>query len=243
MENKKIVAIIQARMGSTRLPGKVLINIEGKPILEHIIDRLHVVDDVDEVVVATSVKHEDDAIVEFCKNKNIHYIRGSEENVLERFGIASKEYPADIYIRATGDNPMIDVTLISNMLSFFKDRHLSYSCYKKYPIGSGVEMFTREALCETLSSANESYELEHVTPYMYQKMKDRNIEFYTSDIDESSIRMTIDTESDLTFAREIYRRLYNENNYFGITEIKYLLEKEPSLATINSNVHQKKLGE
>lgn len=242
MNKERVVAIIQARMGSTRLPGKVLINIEKKPILEHIVDRLNAVDCIDKVVVATSVKYEDDAIVEFCREKNICYVRGSEENVLERFGMVSERYPADIYIRATGDNPMVDITLIKNMLEFFKEKKLSYSSYKKYPIGSGVEIFSSEALFKTLQNASKPYEFEHVTPYMYEQMNE-GIEYYVSNIDESAIRMTVDTESDLRFTKEVFKRLYENNNFFGISEIKALLVKEPSLGSINSSVHQKELGE
>ena len=230
-------------MGSVRLPGKVLMKIEDIPILEHIINRVKAVNDINEVIVATSTKHDDDTIVEFCDEKGILCIRGSEDNVLERFGIASKEMPADIYIRATGDNPMIDVKLIDNMLSFFIIRNLSYTCYKRFPLGCGVEIFTHYALSEALEKADKPYELEHVTPYMYQRMFDGNIEYYVSDTDDSNIRMTIDTERDLLFAREVFRRLYHKNPLFGISEIKKLLEQEPSLKAINMDVRQKALGE
>ena len=243
MNEKSINAIIQARMGSTRLPGKVLMKIEDIPILEHIIDRLKVVNGISNVIVATSVEKEDDNIYEFCKDIGISCVRGSESNVLDRFGLAAKEYPADIYIRATADNPMIDIKLIEDMLLFFMKKNLTYTCYKNYPIGSGVEIFSNTALFETIEKANKPFELEHVTPYMYQTMNDRKVEYYVSDNDDSKIRMTVDTENDLHFAKEVFKRLYSKNKYFGILEVKELLKNEYSLSIINIDVHQKVLGE
>lgn len=240
---RKINAIIQARMGSTRLPGKVLMEIEGMPILGHIIDRLRAIKDIDKIIVATSIKEEDDAIDKYCNNKKILCIRGSESNVLERFGIAAKTYPAEIYIRATGDNPMIDIKLINDMIAFFIEKNLSYTCYKNYPIGSGVELFTNYALDEALEKAEEPYELEHVTPYMYQSMEGKIIDYFVSNVDDSNIRMTVDTESDLLFAKEVFKRLYKNNKLFGISDVKRILKQEASLTALNSEVRQKKLGE
>ena len=243
MGKKVINAVIQARMGSSRLPGKVLMEIEGTAILEHIFRRLGSVNEIDRIIVATSTKEEDDDIEAFCRSRGTACIRGSEENVLSRFGLAASEYPADIYIRATGDNPMIDVRLIEDTLAFFEANDLTYTCYRDYPIGSGVEVFTHRALEEALKHAELPYELEHVTPYMYQSMPDRKVEYFVSKTNDSGIRMTIDTEQDLQFAEEMFRRLYKSNPYFGIAEIKRLLEDEPGLGSINSNVHQKTLGE
>lgn len=242
-ENKKINAIVQARMESTRLPGKVLVNIEGMPILEHIIRRLEAVSEVNKVIIATSNKASDNAIEEFCKANVVACVRGSETNVLDRFRVASIMYPADVYIRATGDNPMIDVKLIHDMLVFLSIGDLTYTCYKKYPIGSGVEIFTHGALLEAVEYADKLFEFEHVTPYMYQRMNKRKVEYYVSNIDESMIRMTVDTEKDLIFAKEIFRRLYKTNPLFGICEVRELLLREPNLKLINADVHQKILGE
>lgn len=241
--NKKINAIVQARMGSTRLPGKVLLQIEGVPILEHIINRLYAVDDISTVIIATSTEKQDDPIEAWCDIKNVPCVRGSEDNVLDRFRQAALDYPADIYIRATGDNPMIDVQLIRNMLVFFENNYLTYTCYKGYPIGSGVEIFTKKALEESIKQATLPYELEHVTPYMYNKMQDRRVKYYTSPDKLSNIRMTVDTEEDFTFAKTVFSKLYTENPLFGIDEITELLSSDKKLLTINSMVHQKKLGE
>lgn len=243
INDKSVIAIIQARMGSTRLPGKVLMELEGIPILTHIIRRLKAVSAIDNVIVATSVKKEDDAIAEFCCSNSIVCVRGSEENVLERFGKVADSYPADVYIRATGDNPMIDVQLIKDMLKFFVKNELTYSCYKDFPIGSGVEIFAHESLTSALNNADKPYEYEHVTPYMYQRMINRKVEYFTSDEDDSQLRMTVDTEEDLNFAMSVFARLYKFNPLFGIGAIKKLLITNPELKTINENVHQKKLGE
>ena len=243
MEEKKINAIIQARIGSTRLPGKILIRLEGVPILEHAVRRLRAVHGIDQVIIATSLEPADDAVEEFCRERNISCVRGSEENVLERFCMAAERYPADTYIRATADNPMIDVSLIDRMLEFYFGKSLTYTCYKNYPIGSGVEIFSAKALREAWEHADKPYELEHVTPYMYQRMPEGKVEYYFSPSDDSKIRMTVDTEQDLQFAKEMFRRLYHNDPFFGISEIKEVLAKEPQLKQINEGVHQKKLGE
>lgn len=240
---ERINAIIQARMGSTRLPGKILLEIEDKPILGHVIERLRSVKDIEDIIVATSILHDDDAVEAYCKANNINYVRGSEENVLERFGLAVKKYPSDLYIRATADNPMIDVELVSSMIAFFEKMDLTYACYKNFPIGSGVEIFTDHALQEALSNANVEYEFEHVTPYMYQRMENRKVQYFTSPVDDSKIRMTVDTAEDLKFAVEMFKRLYKINHLFGIKDIKRELKNDLYLAGINDKVHQKKLGE
>lgn len=238
-----INAIIQARMGSTRLPGKVLMDIEGVPVLGHIIRRLRAVSAINTIIVAASDKSDDDVIEAFCQERNIPCVRGSEDNVLNRFGKAAKQYPADIFIRATGDNPMIDAGLIEEMIRFFKDNDLTYTYHKKYPMGSGVEIFTAQALAEALEHADMPFELEHVTPYMYKRMPTSKVEYYVSKLDESKIRLTIDTESDFIFAKEIFHRLYEANPLFGVLDIRKLLSEEPDLRLINADVHQKTLGE
>lgn len=243
MVKQIINAIIQARMDSTRLPGKVLMDIEDIPILEHIIRRLRAVNAINTIIIATSDKSDDDVIEAFCQERSISCVRGSKDNVLNRFGKAAKQYPADIFIRATGDNPMIDVNLIEEMISFFNNHDLTYTSYKNYPIGSGVEIFTNQALIDTLEHADMPFEYEHVTPYMYQRMPMRKIEYYISNVDESKLRMTIDTESDLIFAKEVFRRLYKDKPFFGISDINKLLLEEPDLGLINADIHQKTLGE
>lgn len=243
MKHRMTNAIIQARMGSTRLPGKTMMNLEGIPILEHVIRRLNRVSEIDIIIVATSTKDDDDIIEQYCNSRNIPCVRGSEDNVLGRFGIASTRYPADVYVRATADNPMIDIRLVEKMLSFFYQEELTYTCYKKYPIGSGVEIFSSESLLQALNKADRKYELEHVTPYMYERMDNRNVRYYTSIEDDSNIRLTIDTERDFLFAKELFTRLYEFNPYFGICEIKELLSRNMHLMTINADVHQKTISE
>ncbi len=243
MSNKTVNAIVQARMGSTRLPGKVLMLIEGKPILEHIVNRLQEIKEIANVVVATSTEIGDNPIESWCLLKGIPCVRGSEANVLDRFFQASLQYPADVFIRATGDNPMIDIQLIRDMLKFFDCNSLTYTCYRNYPLGSGVEIFTNAALEQARKYADKPYELEHVTPYMYERMANRNVKYYISNVNDSDIRMTIDTKEDLLFAIEIFSRLYMNNPFFGVLDVKRLVSQEPDMKTINNGIHQKKLGE
>lgn len=243
MGKKRINAIIQARMGSTRLPGKVLMKIEDIPILGHIIYRLSTIDYIDKVIVATSDSSSDDDLEKYCTENAIPFIRGSEDNVLERFYLASIRFPADDYIRATGDNPMIDTGLIKSMIDYYQEHSLSYTMYKNFPVGSGVEIFSHWALVEAYRNADKEFEKEHVTPYMYQRMNSGKVDYYVSPKDRTRIRMTVDTVEDLAFAKAVFEYLYRDNKLFGINEIEKLLQNNPELQKINNEVHQKILGE
>lgn len=246
----KTVAIIQARMGSTRLPGKVMKVICGKTVLEHVIERVKGCRLLDEVVIATTVSPADDAIVKEAERCGVKWFRGSEEDVLERYYLAAKEYDAEIVVRITSDCPLFDPTVLTEMLDYFNSErsqglnidYLSNTLTRSYPRGLDAEVFTFTALEKAFLNAVQPYEREHVTPYIHQHPEIFSLHGQTSDEDLSAHRWTLDTEEDFRLIEEIYFALYKENKFFTTEHILELLKQRPELAGINAHVEQKKLG-
>jgi spore coat polysaccharide biosynthesis protein SpsF len=240
----KVLAIIQARMSSTRLPGKVLRNLCGQPILNHIIQRIRCVQSIDTIIIATSQNKSDDLIADFAQENKIPCFRGSEMDVLDRYFQAAQSFkarPNDIVMRLTADNPFVDPKVCEDLLSYFKGNSFSYAAASGYPLGVGAEVFTFRALREAHKNGRRPYEREHVTPYMYQE--DQNFGKMISPEDYSSVRLTVDTEEDYKMAQIIYSALYRPEKIFGFEEVINYLTKNPDVAAINKDVHQKQLGE
>ena len=234
-------AIIQARMRSTRLPGKVLLPLENIPLLEHVVERLLKVKNISEVVVATSILEEDNPIANYLDKKGLKYFRGSQENVLKRYYDALHKYPCDAVIRATSDNPLLEPSIVSELLEYFERGDFNYCNCTGYPLGLTAEVFKASALKEAYNNATEPYEFEHVTPYMRFKMD--NISYLKSSEELSSYRFTVDTPEDYAFLTYIFHNIYRKNKAYTYKEIIEYLKVNPDLLEINSNVHQKKLGE
>lgn len=237
----RCVVIIQARMGSTRLPGKVLMKLCGRPIVQHVAERLALASRADLVVVATSTSRSDDPLAEFLSSAGIPCFRGSEDDVLARYRDAARQFPADIYVRGTSDNPMADPGILDGVVDTLIDGDARYAASKGFPLGMGVEAFTAEMLDEAASRAAEPHEHEHVTPYMREK-NDR-IAWFTSPRDLSSLRCTVDTPEDLAFAERVYAELYDEARPFTADDVIALAARRPELAEINRHVHQKGVRE
>lgn len=243
-----IVAIIQARMNSKRLPNKVLKNLpfcSSKSLLMNIVDRLKLIKKINKIIVATTNKTVDDSIEEYCLKNNILCFRGSEENVLKRYYEAAKFNEADIVLRFTGDNPVIDTFLIEEALTMFiNTSNTDYLRLKGVPIGMGVEIFSFKALEKNFQNSISTYEKEHVTPYFY-KTNPQNFKIieitkkYETDI--SNIRLTVDSKEDYNFMCILFDELYSKNNYFGIFEILELKERKPWIFELNSYIEQKKV--
>ncbi|USF26723.1 8-amino-3,8-dideoxy-manno-octulosonate cytidylyltransferase [Firmicutes bacterium ASF500] len=240
----KVLAIIQARMSSTRLPGKVLRNLCGQPILYHIVQRIRSVQSVDTIVIATSQNKSDDPIAEFAHENQVCCFRGSETDVLDRFFQAARTFgaePDDIVMRLTADNPFVDPNVCEELLSYFKGSNFSYASAGGYPLGVGAEVFTFRALAEAHENGRQPYEREHVTPYMYRE--GQNPGKLNSPKDYSAVRLTVDTEEDYEVAQILYGSLYQPDRIFSLDEIIDYLVANPEVMTINKNVHQKRLGE
>lgn len=244
----KIVCIIQARMGSSRLPGKVMKNLRGKTVLGQVISRVLESKRIDKVIVATTINSLDDTIVKECRDLGVNYYRGSEENVLSRYYNAAKKENADIVVRITSDCPLIDPKIIDKMIVYFESRvpsidYLSNSIIETFPRGFDVEIFSFEVLEQSYKNADLDYEKEHVTPYIYMNKDKFKIKNYSSDEDYSKYRLTLDTIEDYLVISKIYNDLYKENEIFYYDEIIEYLNKNPSIVEINKNIKQKRLGE
>jgi spore coat polysaccharide biosynthesis protein SpsF len=206
---KSVVAFLQARMGSSRLPGKVLMPIQGHSILERAIRRLRVAPIIDEIAVLTTRLREDDRIVEESHRLGVSVYRGPELDVLARFYEASQEFHPDVIIRATADNPLIEIGSIDRIVTALSLENLDLCMERDLPYGAGTEAFTAEALAKVHLLAQEAPHREHVTLYI----KEHPAAFCTSfplapeGVRHPQIRLTVDTPDDFIFVDQLIRRL------------------------------------
>jgi len=237
----RIAAIVQTRMGSTRLPGKVLMDIGGKTMLARVVERIRRCPLVDEVVIATSTESRDDAVAQACRNTGITCVRGSESDVLDRYRQAAEESRADAAIRITSDCPLFDPALLHQVIQAFFSSHADYASNfldRRYPRGLECEVFSRAVLERASREAKQSYEREHVTPYIFEHPELFRHAAVTNDSDLSSYRWTVDTLHDLEFVRAVYERL-GQDGAFGWQDVLRLVEREPELSAINQSIVQK----
>jgi spore coat polysaccharide biosynthesis protein SpsF len=246
-QNRNIIAIVQARFGSTRLPGKIFKPLADKPMIWHVVDRLSYTKMLDKIVIATTTLFEDNQVEQFCNINNISFYKGSSNDVLSRYYQTAKNYNAEIVIRVTSDCPVIDPVIIDAMLKqFIQEDHIDYlsnTLERTFPRGLDAEIFTFAALEKTFNEAKLDYEHEHVTPYIYNNPELFTIKNYANETDLSSYRWTVDTSEDFRFIEEIYNSLYKKDKIFLCKDILQLIEKHPELTKINQDIKQKKLGE
>ncbi len=236
----RVVAIIQARMGSQRLPGKVLLDIAGESMLSRVVRRLQQSRLINEVAVATSTAPADDAVAAAGESLGVRVIRGSEEDVLARYVDAAKATEADVIVRASADSPFIDPEVCDLVVAAFlaADPAVDYASNKlqpSFPLGLDVEAFSREALERAERDAVEPYERAHVTVHMYANLERYTLLPVPSGRNLHAWRWTVDTPEDLEFARTVFARMGRRND-FSWKEVVSLIEKEPGLAAINSHV-------
>lgn len=232
----KILGIIQARMNSTRLPGKVMLEISGKPLLDHIITRCSI-SNIHEIVVATTTNTSDDIIEIYCNSKNILIYRGEEENVLKRFYDCAKKTTCDIIVRITSDDPFKDPDIINIAIKKLVENDFDYvsnTIQPTYPEGIDIEVFTFNALEKAFQNATLDSEKEHVTPYIWKNTKLFKTYNFKCKEDLSKLRWTIDNNKDIEFAREIYKELYLKKPIFLLNDILKLINEKPNLKDINS---------
>lgn len=246
----KVVCIMQARVGSTRLPRKILKELCGRTVLEHDIDRLKRATQIDEIVIATTELAEDDVIVEIAKKMYVGYSRGSRDDVLSRYYNAAIKYNAEIIIRVTSDCPLIDPKIIDDMVNRFIELrenlsidYISNKINMTFPRGLDVEVFTFDALKRCYEEGEERYEREHVTPYIYLNPMKFKFVNYENDIDFSGFRWTLDTIEDLKLIERIYEELYDENGFFYFDDVLKFVLANPSISEINKHIRQKELDE
>ncbi len=240
----KVVAIIEARMTSTRLPGKVLLRSMGKSMLERLILRLQSISNIDEVVVATTVNPEDDSIVELCNNLSIRSFRGSELNVFERVIEAGKSAEADVIVEITGDCPLIDPKLVEQSINSFLANEPDYlsNCEKQtFPMGMEIQVFKLSSLILSYSMTKSKLDREHVTLHIRKNPKIfKQVHIKApSELTAPHLSVTLDEIADYELIDFVIRKLEPDDFYFGCAEIIELLNENASIAKINSGVKRK----
>lgn len=239
----RVVAIVQARMGSTRLPGKVIEDIEGESVLARVVNRLRRARLIDEVLVATTDRAADDAIVKECRSLSVMISRGDQDDVLDRYFRAAQLAKAEIVVRITSDCPLIDPQITDKTIAAFlvgRPDYASNSLVRSYPRGLDTEVMSFAALGRAWQEARKPYEREHVTPYIYEHPAEFKLLAVTGDADYSGHRWTVDTPEDLALVRAIYARL-KDNATFLWQDVLDVLDREPELMELNRSIMQKAL--
>jgi len=239
----RVVAIIQAHMGSTRLRGKVLLDLAGEPMLARVVSRTRRAKTLDEVVVATTVQPADEASVRLCSERGWFCFRGSEEDVLDRYYRAAVAYKVDVVVRITSDCPLIEPEVVDRVVREFLERQpeVDYACNtlprRTFPRGLDTEVMRFDVLEQAWRKDDNPAWREHVTPYIRRNPDLFRMHGIMNKVDYSYMRWTVDTPKDLAFARCIYNHFGHDR--FSWREVLAVLEEHPEWLKINQHVQQK----
>lgn len=244
MKSMTVEIYVQARMGSTRLPGKVMMQVLGQPLLKFQIERLQQVKQADAIVILTTTSPKDDVIVDFCKENRILCYRGPEDDVLGRYYQSAQKRKPDTIVRITADCPLIDPEVVDEVITAFKDSsppydYVSNSLISTYPRGLDTEVFSFSALEKAFHNGHEPYEREHVTPYLYGHPELFRLKNVASPVNLAHHRWTVDTPEDFHLIRLILENLYPKNPQFRLKDVLGLMEKHPDWVAINAHIQQK----
>lgn len=230
--------VVQARMGSSRLPGKVLKDIAGRPMLSYQIERLRRVKRAERIVVATTDQPADDAVERFCQKEKIACVRGSEHDVLARYHLAIERFPADVVVRITADCPLIDPAIVDEAIAAYEPDYVSNMLETTYPYGMAVEVFSAQALREAHREAKDPAEREHVTPFIYRHPERYRLRSLTMAPNLSHHRWTVDTPEDFELVSRLLKTL---KPHFTLQDVLAVLDEHPDWCAINAHVEQKAL--
>jgi spore coat polysaccharide biosynthesis protein SpsF len=235
------IAIIEARMSSTRLPGKVLRQILAKPMLALLIERLQFARQLDGVVVATTMNPSDDPIEILTRKLGVGCFRGSEEDVLGRVLEAANASEAEVIVEITGDCPLIESAKVDAMLASFMQMSVDFMANRldgSYPDGLGLRIFKKELLQRIYQLTKDPVDREHVTLYVWEHPELFSIHHFQNNLDPKywDLRLTVDTSEDFEVISNIFQELYPANRNFGLPEIIALLEKRPEILDFNRHV-------
>lgn len=237
-----IIAIIQARTGSSRLPNKVLMKIREKTLLELYVNRVKKSRLIDKIVVATTEKAEDDLIEELTKYLGIECFRGSENDLLDRYYQCAKKYHADVVVRATPDDPFVDPEIIDRAIMIFQENSVDFvnnHFEPTFPEGLDIEVYSMAALEKAWREARLLSEREHVFPYFQDHPEKFRTIVFKQETDYSQLRWTIDYICDYEMVKTIYEYLYEKKPVFLQNDILQLLEAHPEIALMNSHIRRK----
>lgn len=240
----KTVCIIQARMGSTRLPGKVLKEVCGKPLIAHTIARLKKAKGIDHIILATSTLPHDAPLLDAAKKEGVEGFAGSENDVLGRYYEAAKVHRPEVVIRCTGDCPMFDPEITGLVIStHFKNGtdYTSNTLTRSYPRGMDTEVFNYSVLERIAHEAKDDFSREHVTPYIYKNPQFFRVKQVVAppELTDPGLRLCVDTPEDFELIRRIFEALYPKHPAFSLAEILELVRRHPELREINAHVEQK----
>ena len=238
ISSRKVLAIIQARYSSRRLPGKVLIDIEGRSVLEHVYRRVEQANLVDDLVIATSTDPSDDRILDHCKKNKLNCFRGPLDDVLARFSECLKEYECTHVLRITADCPLIDRDIIDAViLGAISGDYDYYGIGEDFPDGVDCTLIKKETLLAANQQAKLKSEREHVGPFIEKNEEDifviGHLKLFSG---LNHLRLCLDEERDLKLIKSIFQKLYRNQNYFGLLEVLMFLNNNPALSNINKGI-------
>lgn len=241
---ENIVAIIEARMSSNRLPGKVLMTLAGEPVLAHIVRRAKTIHSLSQVVIATTTNPRDDAIVAFAQSEEVAVFRGSEKDVLGRVFSAARAFDADAVLELTGDNPILDCKLAGQLIRIFKTNQfdlVTNNFKRTFPMGVDMSMVSMNALSRSASEAKEEEDREHVLRFIHQRP--RLFSIYNSEAPPEmlwpSLALTLDEADDLCFLSRVFEDLFPVDPMFGLDKVIAYLQCNPNLVEINRQVKRR----
>lgn len=243
----RIEIFVQARMGSTRLPGKVLKKVSERPLLDYLMERLGQAREVYGVVILTSTQKADDVIECFCREKKIACYRGSEDDVLDRYYQAAFQRKPDGIVRVTADCPLVDPEVLDDVVREFKDNYptfdyVSNSLKRTFPRGLDVEVFSFQALEKAWREAKLPEEREHVTLYLYQHPELFSLKNVKHVPSLAQHRWTVDTLEDFALVSLILEHLYPSNPHFRLDDVVKLLKQHPAWVKLNAHIEQKSIS-
>lgn len=243
MEKIKNLCLIQARTGSTRLPGKVLLPLGGKTVIEQVLARASQAKKIDKVILATTDKKEDDALEKICLNAGIECYRGSETDVLDRYYRAARQFAAENIIRLTGDCPLIDPEIIDEVIGLYENSGVDYATNvipPTFPDGLDTEIFSFVALEKAWREAKLASQREHVTVYIWQHPEIFKQIHLRNDIDLSARRWALDNQEDYEFMKQVFDKLYPVKPDFRLVDLLEFFAKHPEIEKINNMIDRNK---
>lgn len=238
----RTTVILQARLGSTRLPSKVIADVAGRALLEWVVARARRIPGIDEVILATTERPDDERLVALAKDWNVPTFRGSVDDVLDRYFQTAKAFRSDVIVRVTADCPLLDPAVSGRVVARFQQGGVDYVSNvhpPSFPDGLDTEVFSFEALEKAWKEAKLRSEREHVTPYIWSHPDRFRLASVSNGTDLSAHRWTVDEPADLTFVRKIYERLGGvAGESFGMADVLRLLDREPELRGINAGIER-----
>ena len=236
---KKIAAIVQARMSSSRLPQKVLMDLQGKPVIEQVCHQLSYSKLLNEIILATSSDSSDDPLIEWAKSKQIKYFRGDLNNVLKRFYDTAKYFNIEVIVRITADCPLIDPEIVDNVIEQYLNGNHDYFSNTNpptFPDGLDTEVFSFTSLEKAFHQAELLSEIEHVTPFIRNHAEIFKIGNYSSPINDERLRWTLDNEEDYKFISTVYKNLFDKNTYIAWRDVLKFLDANKEVIGINQHI-------